>query len=1186
MILINSAEFDYAKIDLEKDLFFAGDNGTGKTSMIIALFYLFSGDNNSRKLGISSDKKTFKEYYFPDERASFLIYEFEDFFIFMYKQNSEVFKFFSKQSFDINEIIQDNGQLKPFKEIQSYLKSAPLKYLAKSSEYRTIIYGQNRNYLDFKITTIKNYDVFIELFNQTFNVDKSIVDTNSIKRAIQKSLNIEEKNIEFNYQHYIDEIKKFQDTYIFFRNFEKEHNRIEKTIELKEKLLADEEQLEKLKSFILYRKEFEIELLAKRKEERERFEKESQQVASLLEHKNQSIGRCEKRFLKRKIHLESDISKIKKLKEKFSSEQYEKQQNLYNREPYLEQEQAEKQTQLTLLEANILNAVDSIEADIRAFKIKVERELPNEKNRKKEQIEEKYQDKRGQNKEKQRHEKETLQHKIDTQRERLNYQIDERREKRENQHATASLIQEKYREIFSEFREHIDEERELYQRQKEESQEQQRGTKKRLKELEEQTKEIQKSYDKERKEISKELCKKRSILNQTIRENRAILLTPKGSFKEFLQQSGLSWERELYPIMDASLLTISSQKLQPKVIEQPALLAIEMQTQELKNIPTQEEAEENISLAKKAKKEALNNYKNSKIQLKNEEKNKTLALNKERNFLNYELENRAFKIKGYEEKLMEIKSITLPKKEKEIKEKKERELSTIKSELKESDHSIKKFKEQLANLNQELKSFYATQKKELQQQNATLIEQEREEIKALDSWFKKQKDKINQEIKEAQQSKNSLTKDEKITLLRAELNQIKQQLTAIQQAKQYLQEYEREKNFIAQLESFKSQLEILIENRNNFEERIKQKRTSLEEQRKALQENLIKIKSEMIQLEKGIKRGEEIKIENTIPKKSNLFLHEILEEYRTIDREYRDNRVTLKELLARLNGLKGNLFLDISFRLSNFNSFKKLSEDYETLEKLYELQAFKEQKFTPIKETTNEEYLNFIQNEIPSKLGSLSNSEENFQEQVKKINQNLATIDFSIVKDIKIRTEIGNQRSVLKLLTEMKRLIENLTITDNRASLFFDKPQTNQNLQKISNLLSEIKATLNGGAITLLDTIDLSLEFTENGKLKRDVTQIKNDSSTGGTILLKMALAVSILGLYTQERESTFFLILDEVSRLHSHNQDLLRTFANSRGFRIVFVTPEPVYAKPDEIKYYKFQRRDDSRFEIIGLNL
>jgi len=174
----------------------------------------------------------------------------------------------------------------------------------------------------------------------------------------------------------------------------------------------------------------------------------------------------------------------------------------------------------------------------------------------------------------------------------------------------------------------------------------------------------------------------------------------------------------------------------------------------------------------------------------------------------------------------------------------------------------------------------------------------------------------------------------------------------------------------------------------------------------------------------------------------------------------------------------------------------------------------------------------------------------------------------------------------MTLLNEMNGFVQNLTITNTQNSLFFDRPQTNQDLQKIATLLLEIKENLKGGAITLLDTIDLSLEFVENGTKKSNVTQIKNESSTGGTILLKMALAVSILGLYTQEKESTFFLILDEVSRLHSDNQDLLRAFANSRGFRIVFVTPEPVYAKPDEIKYYKFMRREDNRFEVVGLNV
>jgi len=328
------------------------------------------------------------------------------------------------------------------------------------------------------------------------------------------------------------------------------------------------------------------------------------------------------------------------------------------------------------------------------------------------------------------------------------------------------------------------------------------------------------------------------------------------------------------------------------------------------------------------------------------------------------------------------------------------------------------------------------------------------------------------------------------------------------------------------------------------------------------------------------------KLEGVVAKESEIYLSDLIEQNRENTLKNKELRVSLKELLSRINSLKNNPFSDISFKLENFSNFAKLSEDFETLEKLSELKAFKEKKFEPLKETTNEKYFNFIKNEIPSKLGSLSHSEDKFQEQVKKINKNLSSIDFSIVKGIKINPEMGNKRSIMTLLNEMNSFVQNLTITDTPESLFFDRPKTNQDLQKIAVLLSEIKETLKGGAITLLDTIDLSLEFVENGTKKSNVTQIKNESSTGGTILLKMALAVSILGLYTQEKESTFFLILDEVSRLHSHNQDLLRAFANNRGFRIVFVTPEPVYAKPDELRYYKFMRREDNRFEVISLNM
>ena len=58
-----------------------------------------------------------------------------------------------------------------------------------------------------------------------------------------------------------------------------------------------------------------------------------------------------------------------------------------------------------------------------------------------------------------------------------------------------------------------------------------------------------------------------------------------------------------------------------------------------------------------------------------------------------------------------------------------------------------------------------------------------------------------------------------------------------------------------------------------------------------------------------------------------------------------------------------------------------------------------------------------------------------------------------------------------------------------------------------------------------------------------------------------------------------------KVSRLHSDNQEKLRTFANKEGFGIVFETPEPTYSKPEFIKYYRFRKNSNDEFEAIELN-
>lgn len=101
------------------------------------------------------------------------------------------------------------------------------------------------------------------------------------------------------------------------------------------------------------------------------------------------------------------------------------------------------------------------------------------------------------------------------------------------------------------------------------------------------------------------------------------------------------------------------------------------------------------------------------------------------------------------------------------------------------------------------------------------------------------------------------------------------------------------------------------------------------------------------------------------------------------------------------------------------------------------------------------------------------------------------------------------------------------------------------------------------------------MSYTENGKKSENRTQIKNDSSSGGNILLKVAIALSILNIYykpDEESSTPFYLIIDEVSRLQHKNQNLLREYINNHGFKTLFITPDALYPNLEKAIYYTFK--------------
>ncbi len=101
---------------------------------------------------------------------------------------------------------------------------------------------------------------------------------------------------------------------------------------------------------------------------------------------------------------------------------------------------------------------------------------------------------------------------------------------------------------------------------------------------------------------------------------------------------------------------------------------------------------------------------------------------------------------------------------------------------------------------------------------------------------------------------------------------------------------------------------------------------------------------------------------------------------------------------------------------------------------------------------------------------------------------------------------------------------------------------------------------------------------------------IKDDSSSGGNILLKVAIAISILNRYAKKisSDTPFFLIIDEISKLQIKNQNKIQEYINENGFKTLFITPDPAYPDPDRAIYYTFKniQHESESMEIRQMNI
>ncbi|NPA12019.1 MAG: ATP-binding protein [Epsilonproteobacteria bacterium] len=1165
----NSANFSFAQIDLQKrNIFFVGDNGSGKTTAIRAIHYFYNSD--MKALGIDPNKESFKEFYFKYDN-SFMVYEFDDYFVLMYKSSGNINRIFSRGRFDLNRVLEGD-EVKDIREVIKYAKENG--FIVKTNdEYKKIIYGINTKMLDFKIATIKNYPTFINLYNKIFNVNKAVFDSKSIKETIFTTLERVEMG-EINYEDFANELTEYRHFFAFYRKFASKEAEIQKLYDYKNTLLKLSDEIQELLEKIAYKKDVEEKELSNTAKAIEELNKKIRFFYKQSGYIDNKIKNIEKNINKELLEIAAKLEEIETLKSIYTLEKIQAAQKKAAQKEELQKKLITLQTSLNELAKGIKTQVEEVEEEIE--RLKREKRILKEKQKEEEirikrNLSEKYEQIFEELKEKFEEEEKQLFQKT----EEILKEITDLESKEEEFIKQKRDVNLKFQQKEDELKESIQEEKRALLDKKRALSEQKENLKDEISKLKRLLKKDMQEFEEKKEALNEKFKKELKLTQEKIAFYKEILKTTPNSFKEFLNQNVENWEESLYPIIDESLLSKSVDELKPRIIAEP-VVGIAFETSSLKTIPTMKEAEEQIEKLNAAVEAMKKDYETDMLILEKDfsakkiETESKIEVNQEKikeidislNMLQNELNELNAKLTEALEKLNSLKLEEIKLIEININSIKQK-ISSKRKEMDEVKRQIKKLKK---DLNKQRENLKKEEEKEFKKSAANLKEE-----------FVKKEKALSQKIDQLISKKEKVSKDERINELNIEIKNIQNRLKDIEKAQIFLKEWEAKKNLIERQNPLKEQqnkYQEYLKRLDEFYEKIMKK---INLKIKAAQDELKNKEETLEMIKEGLKEVKHLKLPKE-KKQTNEFLSILIKQLRKKEGEFSD---TKRYLTESANNIKIALSpyaingLDVNFNLENLA--KMVDEELERVDELY---IFKDKKFDVLKKTRIKGLKNLIGGIMDKKLESFKEAKEDFLRQIKRINQNLKEVNFGIVRNIKIEIEETN-RSILKIFDEIKTHIESLNRMLEDEAEFFESRDNDRKLKRIEELFNEIKKEINSPSFSLVDVVDINVKFIENEK-ENYLKVIKNESSTGGSILLKIAIAVSMLELFIKEK-ANLFLILDEVSVLSTKNQKLLKDFVNQRGLGVIYVTPDLPLVDVEDIDIYKF-RNVGGEFEVVKL--
>lgn len=215
IIFINSATIPYAEVMVDGNVHLIGTQGVGKSTLLRAILFFYNAD--TLKLGISKEKKSFAEYYFPFQN-SFLIYEVQretgPFCIVAFKSQGKVCFRFLDTPYHREHFVNSTGHaFEKWEDNRQVLDAQGIDHSRKIDryeEYRDILYGNTetgkKDFSKYALLQSKQYQNIPRTIQNVFLNSK--LEAEFIKQTIIMSLN--EEDISIDLQSYTHHLKNFE----------------------------------------------------------------------------------------------------------------------------------------------------------------------------------------------------------------------------------------------------------------------------------------------------------------------------------------------------------------------------------------------------------------------------------------------------------------------------------------------------------------------------------------------------------------------------------------------------------------------------------------------------------------------------------------------------------------------------------------------------------------------------------------------------------------------------------------------------------------------------------------------------------------------------------------------------------------------------------------------------------------